>query len=91
MPPQQTNVTAGAASEAARLRFDLSIFYGLIKRSWRAYQSLRQGSAIRLHELSDRQLMDIGLTRGEVDSITPDRAVDRIRDRAADLWNRGGM
>ena len=44
-----------------------------------------------MQDLSDRELMDIGLTRGEVDYFTPERAIDTLRDRAADLWGRGGM
>ena len=41
--------------------------------------------------LSDRELMDIGLTRDEIDYITPQRAIDRIRDSAMYLLSRGGM
>ncbi len=93
MPPQPTNVTSDAVSEAARLRFDLSLLSSLIRRCWRAFQSwrLRQRSTSNFQNLSDRQLMDIGLTRGDIDSVNPDRAVDRIRARAVDLWSRGGM
>jgi hypothetical protein len=39
--------------------------------------------------LSDGQLMDIGLTREEIDYITPQRAIDRIRDSTTYLWSRG--
>jgi hypothetical protein len=35
--------------------------------------------------------MDIGLTRSEVDYLTPERAIERLRDRTTDLWGRGGM
>jgi len=44
-----------------------------------------------LQDLSDRELMDIGLTRGEIDSLAPERAIDRLRDNARTLWGRGGM
>jgi len=57
---------------------------GLLKRYWRAFQERRQRQSSRadLAYLSDRGLMDIGLTRDELDSITPQRAIDRIRDSA---------
>jgi hypothetical protein len=44
-----------------------------------------------LQDLNDRELMDIGLTRGEIDYITPERAIAALRDRATDIWSRGGM
>ncbi|WP_311739671.1 DUF1127 domain-containing protein [Bradyrhizobium sp. CB1015] len=46
---------------------------------------------VTLHDLSDRELMDIGLTRGEIDHIAPERAIERLRDRTMDLWRRSGM
>ncbi|MBR1148871.1 DUF1127 domain-containing protein [Bradyrhizobium sp. AUGA SZCCT0431] len=66
---------------------------GLLKRYWRAFQERRQRQGLRagLANLSDRDLMDIGLTRGEIDHITPQRAINRIRDSAIYLLNRGGM
>lgn len=89
MPPQQTNVTAATERDAARLRFDLSIVLSLLRRYWRAFQERRP--CITLQDLSDRELMDIGLTRGEIDSLAPERAIDRLRDNARTLWGRGGM
>ena len=64
---------------------------GLLKQYWRAFRERRQGPSLRanLEDLSDRELMDIGLTRGEIDYITPERAIDRVRDRYTDLWSRG--
>ncbi|MBR1228619.1 MULTISPECIES: DUF1127 domain-containing protein [unclassified Bradyrhizobium] len=66
---------------------------GLLKRYWRAFQERRQHQRLRagLAYLSDRELMDIGLTRDEIDHITPQRAIDRIRDSAMYLLSRGGM
>jgi uncharacterized protein YjiS (DUF1127 family) len=66
---------------------------GLLKRYWRAFQERRQRQSLRagLADLSDRELMDIGLTRGEIDYITPQRAIDRLRDSTMYLLNRGGM
>jgi uncharacterized protein YjiS (DUF1127 family) len=65
----------------------------LLKRYWRAFQERRQRQSLRagLSYLSDRELMDIGLTRCEIDYITPQRAIDRLRDSAAYLWSRGVM
>jgi uncharacterized protein YjiS (DUF1127 family) len=45
-------------------------------RKWRQRERLR----VRLHELSDRELMDIGLTSGEIDYIVAGRAIERLRD-----------
>jgi len=66
---------------------------GLLKQYWRAFQERRQRESMRagLARLSDRDLMDIGLTRGEIDYLTPQRAIDRLRHSTMDLWNRGGM
>jgi len=68
---------------------------GLLTRYWREFQQWRQRQSVQttLHDLSDRELMDIGLTRGEIDYIARHRAVDRLRDGSAHLWilSRGGM
>lgn len=63
----------------------------LLNRSWRAFQERRQNPQVTLQDLSDRELMDIGLTRGEIDYISPQRAIDRLRDSTRYLWSRGGM
>ncbi len=89
MPPQQTNITAATERDAARLRFDLSIVLSLLRRYWQTFQERRP--RITLQDLSDRELTDIGLTRGEIDSLAPERAIDRLRDNARTLWGRGGM
>jgi uncharacterized protein YjiS (DUF1127 family) len=33
-----------------------------------------------LHDLSERELMDIGLTSSDIDYIVADRAIERLRD-----------
>jgi uncharacterized protein YjiS (DUF1127 family) len=33
-----------------------------------------------LHDLSDRELRDIGLTSGDIDYIVAGRAIERLRD-----------
>jgi hypothetical protein len=45
------------------------------------------------HDLSDRELMDIGVTRGEIDCVAGHRAIDRLGDRTTYLWilSRGLM
>ncbi|WP_026201835.1 DUF1127 domain-containing protein [Bradyrhizobium sp. WSM2793] len=91
MPPQQTNITAATEVDAARRGLDLSIVQSLLRRYWRAFQDLRPRAGVALQDLSDRELMDIGLTRGEIDRIAPERAIDRLRDSTRTLWGRGGM
>jgi uncharacterized protein YjiS (DUF1127 family) len=64
---------------------------GLLKRYWRALQERRRHQGLRratLHDLSDRELMDIGVTRDEIDDIAPHRAIDRLRDSTTYLWIR---
>jgi len=67
----------------------------LLKRYWRAFQERRQRQSVRatLHDLSDRELMDIGVTRGEIDDIARHRVIDTLRDRTTYLWilSRGWM
>ena len=64
---------------------------GLLKRAWLAFLTRRQNPQLTLQDLSDRELMDIGLTRGEVDYISPQRAIDTLRDSTMYLWSRRGM
>lgn len=71
---------------AASTRSVLSLLEGY----WRAFQNWRQRRRLRagLHDLSDRGLMDIGVTRAEIDYIAAHRAIDRLRDGTAQLWIR---
>lgn len=91
MPPQLTNITAATQRDAGRLRRELSIALGMLRRYWRAFQGPRPRSRVTVHDLSDRELMDIGLTRSELESFAPERAIERSRDHARTLWGRGGM
>jgi len=81
---------AAAGPPAASTRSALS----LLKGYWRAFQEQRQRQRLRssLHDLSDRELMDIGVTRAEIDCIAAHRAIDRLRD-TTHLWmlSRGVM
>lgn len=91
MPSQQTTTTAATERDVAIRRLDLSIVLSVLRQYWRAFQELRPRARVTLQDLSDRELMDIGLTRGEIDTIAPERAIERLRDNARTLWGRGGM
>ena len=91
MPPQQTTTTAATERDVAIRRLDLSIVLSVLRQYWRAFQELRPRARVTLQDLSDRELMDIGLTRGEIDAIAPERAIERLRDNARSLLGRGGM
>jgi uncharacterized protein YjiS (DUF1127 family) len=54
----------------------------LLKRYWRAFQERYRRQRLRatLHDLSDRELVDIGVTRAEIDCIAAYRAFDKLRD-----------
>ena len=61
----------------------------LLKQYWRAFGQWQcRRSQTSLHDLSDRELMDIGVTREEIDHITPQRAIDALRDS---IHSRGVM
>ncbi|WP_166303313.1 DUF1127 domain-containing protein [Bradyrhizobium sp. 2S1] len=67
---------------------------GLLQGYWRAFRNWRQRarSRVSLHDLSDRELMDIGLTQGEIDCLVAGRAIERLREGATYLWlSRGVM
>ena len=96
MPPQQTNITSDILSEedaAGRAAALTRSVLSLLTRYWRAFQQQRQRQGLphTLQDLNDRELMDIGLTRGEIDYLTPDRAIDTMRDRTMHLWGGRGM
>jgi uncharacterized protein YjiS (DUF1127 family) len=80
-----------AGPPAAPTRSVLSVLKGY----WRAFQKRRQRRRLRvgLHDLSDRELKDIGVTRAEIDYIAAHRAIDRLRDGTTHLWilSRGVM
>ncbi|MBR0846780.1 DUF1127 domain-containing protein [Bradyrhizobium diazoefficiens] len=64
---------------------------GLLRQYWVAFRERRQRRRLSLYDLSDRELMDIGLTRGEIDSISPQRTIDTLRNDATYLWSRRDM
>jgi uncharacterized protein YjiS (DUF1127 family) len=66
---------------------------GLLLRYWRAFWERRRHERLRvgLYDLSDRELMDIGLTSTNIDYIAARRAIERLRDGTMYLWpSRGG-
>ncbi|WP_025037459.1 DUF1127 domain-containing protein [Bradyrhizobium sp. DOA9] len=76
---------AGAAAEPAQS------LLGLLRRYWSALGKWRVHRRVSLLDLSDRELMDIGLTRAEINYLAPGRAIDTLRDRTSYLLSRGGM
>jgi uncharacterized protein YjiS (DUF1127 family) len=52
--------------------------FGFVKRCWDAFQERRKRQSLRatLCDLSDRELMDIGTSRGEIDYVASNRGVD---------------
>ena len=51
---------------------------GFFKGYWDAFQERRERQRIRasLCDLSNRELMDIGTTRGEIDYVASNRGID---------------
>ena len=65
----------------------------LLQRYWRAFRKRRRRERFRvnLHNLSERELMDIGLTSSDIDYIVADRAIERLRDGTAYFWPSRGV
>ena len=51
---------------------------GFIGKYWDAFQEHRERQKLRaaMSDLSDRELMDIGTTRGEIDFVASHRGID---------------
>ena len=66
---------------------------GLLRGYWRAFRKRRQRERLRvnLHDLSDRELIDIGLTASDIDYIVAGRAIERLRDGTTYLWLSRGL
>ena len=64
----------GSGQSSASTRRILSLF----KRCWGAFQECHKRQSLRatLCDLSDRELMDIGTTRGEIDYVASNRGID---------------
>jgi uncharacterized protein YjiS (DUF1127 family) len=65
----------------------------LLQRYWRGFRKWRQRERFRvsLHNLSERELTDIGLTSTDIDYIVADRAIERLRDGTAYFWPSRGV
>ena len=52
--------------------------YSPLETYWNAFQQWRKRDRLRteLYGLNDRELMDIGITRGEIDYFASNRGVD---------------
>jgi len=61
----------------------------LIWKYWDAFQERRERQKLRatMSDLSDRELMDIGTTRGEIDYVASQRGIDP-RDIRSGEWLR---
>ena len=73
---------AGLGQTAASTRRVSSFF----KRYWGAFQERRKRQRLRatLCDLSDRELMDIGTTRGEIDYVASNHSIDPRGVRSAE-------
>ena len=80
-----------ALSEKNAAQLPTRSVLSLLERAWLAIWERRQGRHPSLQDLSDRELMDIGLTRSEVDYLSPQRVIDNLRDSARYFGNGGGM
>ncbi|WP_334369171.1 DUF1127 domain-containing protein [Bradyrhizobium sp. AZCC 1578] len=65
----------------------------LLQGYWRAFRKRRQRERllVSLHDLSDRELMDIGLTPSDIDCIVAGRAIERLRDGTKYPWPSRGV
>ena len=59
--------------------------FSLVRRYWGAFQERRKRQRLiaNLCDLSDRELMDIGTTRGEIDYVASNRGIDPRGIRSA--------
>jgi uncharacterized protein YjiS (DUF1127 family) len=65
----------------------------LLRGYWHAFRRWRQRESFRdnLHNMSERELMDIGLTSSDIDYIVADKAIERLRDGTAYFWPSRGV
>jgi uncharacterized protein YjiS (DUF1127 family) len=82
-PRDASSEKEAAGPPVASTRGVLSVLLGY----WRAFRTRRQVES--LNNLSDRELADIGLTRGDVDYLVAHRAIERLRDGTTFWLSRG--
>ena len=70
----------GLGHTAASTRRVSSFF----KRCWGAFQQRRKRQRLQACDLSDRELMDIGIARDEIDYVASNRGIDPRGIRSAE-------
>jgi uncharacterized protein YjiS (DUF1127 family) len=70
--------TTYGAREVGQTAGSTSRVFGLFKKSWGVLQERRERENLRaaLDHLSDRELIDIGVTPGEIDYVASKRSID---------------
>ena len=78
---------------AGRLAASMQSILSSLKSYWRVFQERRQRERLRvsLHHLTERELMDIGLTRNDIDHIVAHRAIERLREGQTYRWLSRGL
>jgi uncharacterized protein YjiS (DUF1127 family) len=78
-----TSLGAAELKRATRSRQRVPSFLG---SCWEAFQQWRKRDRLRteLCGLNDRELMDIGITRGEIDYFASNRSIDQRGIRPAE-------
>mgnify|MGYP000636193617 CR=1 FL=1 len=67
--------------------------FGLLANYWRAFQDGRRLRRMRIHlrDMSEAQLLDIGLPRSDIEHIAAHRALERFKDNTAHLMMSRGV
>ena len=90
-PPEDAlSEKQAAGPPAASTRRVLRSLQGI----WRAFRERRRRNRSRdsLRGLSDRQLMDIGISPGDIECVAAYRAFEGLKDGSTHLWlSRGVM
>ena len=81
-----TALGAAELKQATKSTQRVSNFLG---SCWGAFQQWRKRDRLRteLYGLNDRELVDIGITRGEVDYVASNRSIDPRGIRPSPLMN----
>ena len=60
--------------------------YSALEAYWNAFQAWRKRKRLsgNLGDLSDRELIDVGITRGEIDYVASNRGIDPQGIRSAE-------
>ena len=76
-----------------RLAASMRSILSSLRSYWRAFQERRKRERLRvsLHRLTERELMDIGLTSNDIDYIVAHRAIERLREGHTYRWLSRGL